>query len=254
MANGYITNSQHLQDWFEKAGGKKWNLYHRFQTGNLGGGNLIYRQSDDGMSDADSFSLLLEMIEMNTGQGADFTVFVPGNERGNQGFRVFYRSGVTGSLAGIPGQQHNGSQVGYVPAEKVADAVEIAMLRRDVEDMKAAGSPSGFGAIVMERLAENPATIEALASAAIGLLNIAAAKMAGLPMQMQGQGMPTVSGPPNTTTATAEMEIDGDRCNAALGRIACHFPNLEVFLETLAGWVEQNPIMAQSIFQNQKRN
>lgn len=250
MANGFIANPQNLQDWFERAKGAKWNLYHGFQRGNLGTGNLIYRQSEE-LPEEDSFSLLLEMITMNSGQGADFTVFVPSNERGNQGLRVFYRAGANGaaaSLSGTPGAATGyGANVGFVPADKVKDAVEIAMLRRDVEDLKSMGEPTGFGAIVMQNFANNPALLEGLAGAAIGLLNIAAAKMAGLPVQMQGGPQPaSVSGPPNTT-ATTEIEIDEERVSAALGRIAAHFPDLAGALEALAGMIEANPTFAKSL-------
>jgi len=248
MRRGYINNIKDLNDYFEQIEANRWNLYNGIFGGNLPQANCLYRQDSKEMEPGESWSLLQRMIELNSSTGGDFTIYFPTNTQGNIGNRVYLSIGQgTGAVAGI-GNVPAGTFSNPAETERrVQDAVELALLRRDVEDLMQADRPSGFWGPLLEKVAENPNVGEALIGAVVNLCTVAAAKLSGTPIQMQH---PAVSGPPSVSIET-DIEMPEDvlnRCNAALSRIAIHFSDLAQFLENLSDYIEQNPQMAKTLF------
>lgn len=258
MRTGFIGNLSNLGDWFEKQGSPKWNLYHGFQKGNLQNTALIYKQDSDELDVEESFNLLSEMIQMNCGGGSGaFTIYVP-TKASNVGARVFYQQGAATNGAAVSGtpQTMHPAALGYVSADELERRLKEEKykweLEKRLDDLEAANGPAGFGEILMSNIANNEGTMQALLQGILGFLNIAAAKVAGMPMNPNA-GPAVINGPPGTEVHTdfetgEESEELVERCNAALSRIAQTFPDLATFLEGLANYIQKDPQTAKMLF------
>jgi len=259
MRTGYIAKIADLGEYFEKVGIPKWNLYHGFQKGTLQNGALVYKQDNAEMELGESWDLLNQIIEMNCGGGSGaFTIYFP-TVASNVGTRVYYQHGtgpvgVAASVAGVPNQLHP-AQLGYVSADELDRRLKEEKykweLEKRLDDLEASNGPSGFGEILMNNIANNEGTMQALLQGLLGFLNIAAAKVAGMPLGNPGPAI--IQGPPatdvHTDFETGEVsEADVQRCNAALERIAQTFPDLAGFLEGLANYIQKDPTTAKTLF------
>ena len=133
-----ISDQQSLWIWFEKLDCPTWNLYRGFHN-KLLHSQLIYRQTDTNKTVEESFEELVELTNMQSGSGAQFTIYVP-YMSGNKGASQFYGLGAyaTGrgsSLSGAP-------QVGMVSINdidrRIQEARNMWELERKVEDLEAA--------------------------------------------------------------------------------------------------------------------
>ncbi len=267
MAKGYIDNFQDLEFYFEKLpeNVNTWNIYHGWIEGHLTQKPYVYRQGNPELTRAESWKLLEQMIKMNASKGGDFTIYFQGTAKGTSGSRVFFSLGrgisspYNSQVAGVGNvpQIQNPYMVGMIPADEVEKRISAALEKQKLEtriaNLEAAGEPDGFWSTVLMRIAENPNVPETLIGAASNLMNVVAAKVAGLPIQMNANTQ--VNGTPEAATEETETNADEyeKRCNEALGKIQYHFNDLPAFLEALSGWIEKNPDMAKSLFNQQMK-
>lgn len=136
---GYISKIEDLKFWFDEIDKPHWNLYRGHLT-KMVPSQLIYKNDKPGMEVTSSFDLLQQIIEMNSGGGGKFTVFVPiANNRGYSthiGLNLNGRSS-SFSLGAIPAQMQ-----GYVSMNDVDKRIEEARerweLQKRIEDLEAA--------------------------------------------------------------------------------------------------------------------
>jgi hypothetical protein len=247
----HLTNIHDLKTYFDKLNNSRWNLYTGMYEGNLPQGNILYRQDNKDMDSTESWELLNQLIDMNSVNGGDFTVYFPANANGNMGNRIKisignnHRFGQHANVGATP-------PFGMVSKNEVAEMIStqkiIWDLERKVDELESANAPS-IGAVIMEQLAGNPETIRTITAALTTLLQVVAARMAGIPMRPQSA--PAINGHPNTNNSTeiSYSEDEKEGVNNVLGRIAAHFPDLTGFLEKLAHFIETNPDMAKSLFE-----
>lgn len=238
---GAFTRMEDLRDWFfrnaENYGSSEWVLYHGHAIKTAGSSsNKSGEQRSEEVSADDSWDQLESLIMAQSATGGKFTVYMPiGGSSTRRGVRAMVdlpdRYGPRG--AGVGG-------FGDIEQAK-ADAVEMAMLRRDIEDMRSAqmAEQSPLNRILEELINSGAVT------QIVGMLG---AKMAGV-NPPANQPLPPMgsSGADNM----APPDVAGIENN--LGRIAKHFPDLDAFIESLADFVESQPETAQQIFNGMRQ-
>lgn len=252
---GYINTYDGLETWFKKIGSSRWNLYRgHVDKVSDNRSTIIYKNESEEDID-ESWRMLQEMIQINSGAGGNFTIYVPGKSL-NHGFSSFFVSpntlpARTSGLAGIDG----GYVSGMVPKNELKELLEkerkMWELERRLEDMEAAqgASLSGIDRVV-NNLMEDGTLGAIVQQLAITGLNILSAKMGGAPaasVSMSGFGQ--------HHTTTEEEEADNeDYAIELIDRFRPHFQSeqeMRVFLDKVVVFFEKNPVMAKTFFNGQ---
>lgn len=159
MAKAMMNSREALERWFRSTNHTIWVLYagHLDKVSQDRAAKLIEQRNDELPID-ESFDLLMEMIDLNSPLGGDFTIWSPAKTSQNQGMKSYYRvlpqeAGSVRGIAGIPVVAGNG----YVSKAEVQALIEkekeVWELRRDMEDLKAAQESNvGVGAMLVNTL------------------------------------------------------------------------------------------------------
>lgn len=247
-----ITSLDDLQTWFTGLKHPRWNLYRGHQE-RKGHSTLIYKQTDESLDMATSWDTLRNMIEMNSGTGGQFTVYVPTVANGNQGMSV---------LVSINMQQHSGrgtmpavSGTGYglgmIPVEKVQEEIQkerkIWELEKRLEDMESA-QEAGLG--INDILKENLRGID-FNPIISGIVAMAAQRFGVMP-GVQLQGTPADMAPEEEPhEGLAPYAYDGKLLKPILDTIRPHFGTDEDFYNFLAAVAQSfagNPVQFKTMF------
>ncbi|MFM9952402.1 MAG: hypothetical protein ACKV1O_31015 [Saprospiraceae bacterium] len=256
MAKAMMNSREALERWFRSTNHTIWVLYagHLDKVSQDRAAKLIEQRSDELPID-DSFELLMEMIDLNSPLGGDFTIWSPAKTTQNQGMKSYYRvlPQEAGSVRGISGMPVMAGS-GYVSKAEVQGMIEkekeLWELRRDMEDMKAAQEGSvGIGAMMMNTL---------LADGTIGavlqhLVAQVAARFGPMPQpraQVSGLGAQAVP----ATAGTNELQVFEytDGVYTALDRMRRFFATDDEFeraITALATQFEAQP----DVFKNMLR-
>ena len=242
--HSYMTDLEAVQTWFSGVGNPLWNLY-RGHLDKMHGSKLIYRQTDDTVDLAESWSTLRSMIESNSANGGQFTIYVPTNANGNQGVSIHVGlnmeqyQGTQNRNTGIAGP---GYALGMIPAAQLEKELStqryIWDLERRLEDVEA-GQEAGLG--ITDILKDQLRQID-LSPLIAGLGQFLAAK--SVPGGVQLQGHPADFQAPEETES--EPAYDGSRLVPALNMIRPHFETDDEFynfLDKVAQMFVANPAM-----------
>lgn len=176
--HSYISSLQDVEVWFRQKDKPNWKLLRGFHDKTRGKATICV-QDEEGVDMDTSWQLLQQMLEINSGSGGQFTVFVPTSTSG-QGESIFVQLGdvsstIASSLSGAPA-------VGYVPKTEVQEilAKERKMweLERKLEDLEAAQEANfELKDIWIEKLREIDPT---------PIINGLMAQFTGRPVTLQG--------------------------------------------------------------------
>lgn len=240
-----ITSIDNLRAWWEVDNERPyWTLYRGSR--NAKGADIIAR--NDTLDDLESsWDMLENMITINSGEGGEFTVLRTDKPKGNFGNKAVVvlshalaPAGV-GSLPGLPFVAGSPQGIQAYIAGEVEKAKESWELRKQVEDLSAMinAKQEGTG---LERIFN-----KLLESDKIGtILDVVLAKFL-TPAGAQASHV-AVSGAPGVQHDPDAFQYDTERVAAALERIRAHFPDIHGTLDKLAGFIEKNPSMAKSLF------
>ncbi len=233
--HSHISSLEDLHKWFMHLGKAKWNLYRGHQEQKRHG-SIITKQDDDTVNVEVSWDLLRSMIEMNSANGGQFTVYIPQTTNGNQGASVFVSINMaqyaqrTSSLGGH-------TAVGMIPVEQVQKELDrerrIWELERNLEDIQAS-QEAGLG--INDIFKEQLRTID-FGPILAGIVAHFTQQPAGV--QLQGTPADQEEAPEQGTYA-----YDGYRIKPALDLIRPHFTDDEKFygfLMAVAQAFAQNP-------------
>lgn len=154
-----ITNMDDLKTWFDMAGSTEWNLYRGHQD-KLNGAHQIASQRATETNLEESWDQLSRFIDMNTRNGGDVTIYIPGGGNG-RGYVAHYSLERPGAMAGLgqPGGAMMGAWgMGYIPIEeherRAKELREKWELERRLEDLEAENESRGgiWGNIAKEAL------------------------------------------------------------------------------------------------------
>lgn len=152
-----ITSMDDLKAWFDMGNSAEWNLYRGHQD-KLNGAHLIASQRST-VSMEESWDQLNRFIDMNTRNGGDVTVYIPGGGNG-RGYVAHYSNERPGAMAGVgqPGAMMGAWGMGYIPMEE-QERREKALrekweMERRIEDLEAENESRGgiWGPIVRDAL------------------------------------------------------------------------------------------------------
>jgi hypothetical protein len=239
-----MTTLDELKEWFFLQDCPKWNLHKGDPQKRI----YLHQQSQDDMSLEESWDLLARCLEPYLGSGDGvFTIFCPTISQ-NRGTRAYFSTEGPASsyrgragIGGIP--PYIGSDIDSYVQQRVNEAVERERLRKEIEDLKEAqiGQTS-----FMERLVEdNFDTIVQTLGPAISKILI---KPKPAQVSMNGFDQSEQQPPQNQDGATDEQLEVAQRIQNALGRLARVFPDIPTFLEGLADFADQQPALAQQLF------
>lgn len=233
-----VNNQDDLWRWFEKLNCPKWNLYRGFHN-KLPFNQIIYKQEDDNKSVEDSFAELMELINMQSSVGAQFTIYVP-YISGNKGGSMFYGVGAfsgtrSAALAGAP-------QLGMVSIneidQRIAKERQLWDMERKIEDLQAAerGRMSMWESLC-EKVIED-VDFNQLSQSISGLV---AGLFTKRPVSLQG-----VPGDPIHAHKQGGFEYKEEVILPFLDAIRVHFETDEAFadfLQQVQEKFEQNPTL-----------
>lgn len=254
MAKAMMTTPEALERWFKNTEQPQWTLYanHLDQVSKDRSAKLMEQRLTE-ISMDESFARLIEMINLNSELGGDFTIWSPPRNNGTQGIKSHYRvSSATEAAKGVGG--FPAVAMGYVSKSEIGEIItkerELWELRRDLEDMKAAQENNmGIGAMMMNTL---------LADGTIGavlqhLVAQVAARFGPMPQQraqvsgLAAQAVPAMAG---TDELQAYEYTDG--VYTAMDRMRRFFATDEEFetaIKALAAQFEAQP----DVFKNMLR-
>lgn len=246
-----ITSIDNLRQWWEVDTERPyWTLYRGSR--NAKGADVIAR--NDTLDDQESsWEMLEQMISINSQEGGEFTILRTDKPKGNFGNKAvvvlnqmpaYQAAGVAG-LPGMPFVAGTPQGIQAYIADEVKKERQNWELEKKVEDLEAAINAKQEGGLLersLNRLIE---------SDKIGtILELVLAKFLG-PVGVPQPSHVAVSGAPGAG-APAQFQYDTDRVSHALERIRAHFPDIHETLEALANYIEKNPDMARTIFNQMK--
>ena len=238
-----ISSIEDVGAWFKKLDTPTWNLYRGWHD-KMPVRNIIYKQEDENLSMDESFEVLQQMMEMNSHSGGKFTVYVHNNQKGSSVLVGLNLERMAKGNMGLGG--YSGAGFGMVPADevdrKIAQALEINNLKREIEDLRSAQEAGmGFRDILIEKLREVD-----LGPIITGLSSLIQPPRAGAI-----QGMPADSIPPNQEADhDSGFHYDGEKILPALDNIRPHFDrdtDFYSFLEKVSARFAENPDMFKNI-------
>lgn len=194
---------------------------------------------------ADAWDYLEQMLTINSGEGGDFTILRTDKPKSNYGHRAVVvlnpspQAAVSGLMPGMPfigaGQNIQSYIAGEI--EKEREKWDLAKKVEDLEAAINAGQEGGPIERFLNRLLESP-KID-------GILDVVLSKVL-TPAQAHQPSHVAVSGAPGVPGD--HFQYDTDRVAQALERIRAHFPDIHGTLERLADFIDRNPEMAKSLF------
>jgi len=257
---GYIKTLEDLKDWFMQAGDPRWSLY-RGHIEKLLSTHTLGKQDDQETGMEDSWELQRRMIEMNSADGGDFTVYVK-NNASNRGWSVYYRADGPAKQPGIGNLPAQYAQMGYVPETKVQEEIarerEKWELERRLEDMEGAleakqSMGEAFIGQIIQTVDWNQILTpfaRSIAAATGGKMNPEALKNA----QVNISGHPEGEAAPDGDGEA--FELSAERLSPALGALATHFETPDEFyqaLENLARFAQANPAVIKQFNQHEQK-
>lgn len=248
-----LTDITALQSWYLALNTPQWNLYRGFH--NKMPVNAILKQQNDQLPMQDSWDLLQNMINAQSSQGGQFTVYVPAYAGGKGAVQhLSINMAITPSVAGygtpnagLAGYPPNMS--GFVSAQelerRISDERERWELRRELEDVKAqVGATTDWQDILMEKVMEiDSNTIMANLG---GFLQQFMTPKTGVQLRGLAHEMtpPPVAQGEATEQAAEGYQYDIERLIPALDTIRQHFESDDAFMqafEQLAVMFNENP-------------
>lgn len=272
MANyrGAIGDYSGLSFWFDSVlkteEHAKWNLYrgHLNKVGE-NRANQIYKQDDADMSKEDSFDLLMQMIQVNSSEGGDFTIYIPQKSQNVPNGVAFFRAPNTpvrsayghSQIAGFPAA----GMAGMLTKDDVKEMIEKERdgweKDRKIEELEAElESKAGIGGMIMQQISQD-GTLGKLMEMGVGALIQIASNLATKKTALAGfdhpAGIATQSAPTPAPQGNIDQQIieyDSDRIVNALDKMVVHFSNVEDFytaLDRLADKFAENPAMYKNL-------
>lgn len=251
--HSYFSDLEAVKQWFDLNKIPKWNLY-RGHLDKMYGNKMIYRQEDDTLDMDESWSLLRSMIENNSANGGQFTIYVPSSNAGNQGLSVHVelnmdqhrQPGRGVAVSGYGG----GYGLGMIPKEEVREMVaqerKVWELERRLEDMEASQEAGlGIGDIIKSQLQGVD-----LGPIIAGIGNLIMAKAVGAGVTLQGVPGEDKYQPPTE----GQYHYDGARLKPILDTIRPHFGEDEEFynfLQNVAIMIANNPVLLKNMVSNE---
>ncbi|MEL6923649.1 MAG: hypothetical protein AAFO94_06330 [Bacteroidota bacterium] len=264
--NPAITNIDNLKNWFFQSDLVYWSLWagmnKKIQN------NVIARQKAP-ITINESWEMLERNINSSSRPGARFTIYVSeaaSGERGsNVGMTVHYEVTASNQSAinGIGPAGIYGNDVQSYIAQQVSEQVERRELLREIDELKyalhekqnptwkdkffdmAISDPDGAARIagtVMHAVTPLFGALQALLTNPKGV----PISIMGFPPNQPQSQPPTEPNQPGETLP--DYDYDNQRVGNALERIRVHFPQPESVLEAIATFIETQPAMAQSLF------
>lgn len=248
-----LTDITALQSWYLALNTPQWNLYRGFH--NKMPVNAILKQQNDQLPLQDSWDLLANMINAQSSQGGQFTVYVPAYAGGKGAVQhLSINMALSPSVAGygVP----NAGLAGYPPnmsdfvsaqelERRISDERERWELKKKVEDMESQlDSATDWQDIVMAKVMEiDPNTIVANLG---GFLQQFMAPKPGVQLRGLAHEMapPVASGEDTDQPEEEVYHYPTERLVPALDTIRQHFESDEAFMlafEQLAVMFNQNP-------------
>lgn len=247
----YISNIDDLKKWFEinQAGGKEPRPYFTLYRG-YEAKNDRYILSNKEISDPEAaWELLENMLEMYQDGGGQFRLFITDRPGHNFGMTTYVklpaRNPAVAGVHGVASQNYGiyGSMREMFDAE-MAKQRKIWEMEQKIEMMEA--GQSGIGTVeTIRQIFEAVPALNPLAHA-IGM------KILGMAPNAPAPASPAAGAPaPGETINGVDPEgYDYDVVEPALDKMRRVFPNVEMTLDKLADWVNQNPDMARNLFGN----
>lgn len=238
----YISDLEALKKWFETCGHVYWVLVHGFHEGmSQNQKGVIYKQMNDDMSAEESWSLLADMLEMHSSNGARFTIFT-GNDSNKAAGRYLstkFQWGHALSMAGVAGFP---AAPGTYSRDELAREIEkerrIWELERMVEDLSQPATTAGLGGLLTDKLREVDFT--PIISGVIGILGKMAEKAMG------EQKAPALAGSPVDAAETEGFQYESETLLPILDLIRQHFDSPDEFysfISALATKFNESPAM-----------
>jgi len=251
---GYIDNYEDLRTWVESTKQPLWNLYSGW-IDKFGQSHLLAKNEEE-TDPEESFNSLRRMIEINSPQGGQFTVYIP--QPGNRGFSTRIRIASAASVAGVAGVG-NPYMMGMVPMNELEQRIrkerETWELQRRIDDLEAA-QESSVGVIgkVMDKITSE-LDINNLLKFAVAILGPRMNVNPDMLRAVQLSGTP-VAEAEDTHDGTG-YTYDDPRLLEFLDTIRSQFGTDEEFynfLTKVGAFFQKNPQIAIGFFAGQNRN
>lgn len=236
-----ITSIEDVGIWFKKLETPTWNLYRGWHD-KMPVRNIIYKQEDENLSLDESFEVLQQMMEMNSHEGGKFTVYVHNNQKGSSILVGLNLGRMAKGSMGLAG--YSGAGFGMVPADevdrKIAQALELNNLKREIEDLRAAQEAGmGFRDILIEKLRE--VDLGPIITGLSSLIQPRAGAIQGMPA-----GAVDARQPNPEPDQDSGFSYDGEKILPALDNIRPHFDrdtDFYSFIEKVSARFAENPDM-----------
>ena len=239
-----------LKVWFDMANSAEWNLYRGHQDKFNAAHQIASQRAQVSMEE--SWDQLSRFIEMNTRNGGDVTIYIPGGGNG-RGYVVHYSLERSGAMAGLgqPGSMMGAWGMGFIPVEeherRAKELREKWDLERRLEDLEAENESRGgvWGNIAKEALSGVDVN-QVLKMLYVGVMSKFNPGAINPQISINGMGM--------QTGAEEEQYDDQEEENPLANFVARTRPHFATdqeyldFLDKVATFFEKNTQMAKSFF------
>lgn len=263
-----FTSIDSLRQWFELQDSDLWTL---FSGAGTRPSDLIHRM-DVSVGMEKSWEVLEAMLmQQSELGGGSFTVLSKKTAGTTNGPRVRVTLPPASARAGSPGVAGISQQM--IDAQ-INDAIDKFRLQHENDMLRqelAEAESGGYIGKIMERVAQHPnlhqvidvfiarilgnnVAVTGFGSAQQPTEMIEEQKPTKKMAEMKNENAPASTGPTHEGNQEGtKFNYDLDRLAASLEVIRAHFPDIHEFMETLANFVESNPSLAKTFFNNQKK-
>lgn len=238
-----MTSIEDLRTWWEADNERPYFTLYRGTRATKASDIIIRNDTIEDLEPA--WDMLEQMLTINSTEGGEFTILRADKPKSNYGMKgvvVLSHARATPAVAGIPGMPFIGAgqNIQSFIAGEIEKEREKWELSKKVDDLEAAINAKQEGSLV-ERALNRVIDGDKL-DALIGVLidKFLSPKGAHVPSHV------AVSGAPGA--APDQFQYDTERIAAALERIRAHFPDVHGTLDRLADFIDRNPEMAKSLF------
>lgn len=239
-----MTSMESIRTWWEADSERPYFSLYRGTRGTKPSDIIIRNDTLDDLDAA--WEMLEQMLTINSGEGGEFTILRTDKPKSNYGMKgvvVLSQVPATPAIAGIPGMPFIGAgqSIQAFIAGEIEKEREKWDLAKKVEDLEAAinaGQEGGPIERFLNRLLDSP-KID-------GILDVVLSKVL-TPANTPQPSHVAVSGAPGAA-ASGQFQYDTERIAASLERIRAHFPDIHGTLDRLADFIDRNPEMARSLF------
>jgi len=244
-----ITNIEDLKQWFDmnqRQGAA--NPYFTIHRGPESKGDRIIFRNEEESDPERAWSMMEDMLEMHTGQGGMFRVFICDKPKHNVGITTLYKipsaypqgpAGIGGMYPGMYGMYGNPREM---VEQEVARERKLWEMERKIDDMAAAQDA---------KVGELDNMLQEFMPILKDLGHKFGMKIMGYgpaPMAAHIPAAPPIAG--NNATDQGAEGYDYDRLEPALDELRTVIPDVESNIEKLARWARENPDMARQLLQN----